>query len=163
MSTPYSAIINGFYKRIEEDEDFFHYLNNTEDQSMEIAHIRALGFLHEAVGELTLKYTPEIDFNDYDDETEEFSADLNNQEIFLLSSLMYERYLDRDIAKLKCLSVNYTSTDLRVFDPSNARSTFLAMYATVCHQNELLIDEYKNRDRTTGELKGVDYSSFDDN
>ena len=75
---------------------------------------------------------------------------------------MYEMYLDRDIARLKCLMVNYTPTDLKVFDPSNARSTFLAMYESVCNKNALLIDDYASRDRLTGKLKGIDYASYDE-
>ena len=111
---------------------------------------------------LMLKCVPDVDFNDRDDVTQEFNFDWTNSEVFLIGSLMYEMYLDRDIARLKCLMVNYTPTDLKVFDPSNARSTFLAMYESVCNKNALLIDDYASRDRLTGKLKGIDYASYDE-
>ena len=162
MSTPYLVPIEAFLKRIEEDRNFFNYLNLTDDEAMEIAYSRAKNFLFEAIGELTLKCTPIIDFYDTDDVLEEFTSDWTGQEVYLISSLMYQQYLDRDIAKLKCLSVNYTSTDLRVFDPSNARTTYKALYDTVCSKNLQSIDDYASRDRLTGKLIGINFSSYDE-
>lgn len=74
---------------------------------------------------------------------------------------MYEQYLFRDFSYLKTLNVNYTPTEMRVFDPSNARATFLNIYNTVCATNEKYIDIYKNSDRTTGALKSINFASYD--
>ena len=162
MSTPYSIPIKAFLRMVEEDEGFFNYINLTPEQSLEIAKERARGYLNEARGKLTLYCTPDIDFYDSDDMLEKFNNDLTGTELFLISSLMYEMYLDRDIAKLKCLNVNFTSPDLKVFDPSNARSTFMEIYKTICDKNERLLDEYANRDRITGKLKGINYPLYND-
>lgn len=162
MATEYSLLIQDFIRRIEEDREFFNYLNISPEESMKISVERIKGFLREAAGALMLRCNPHIDFTDYDDEREVFRNDLTKKEQFLMVSVMYERYLDRDIAKLKCLNVNYTSTDLRVFDPSSARSTFHALYETVCAQNAVLIDEYCSRDRLTGQLIGIDFASYDE-
>lgn len=162
MATPYIVPIEAFYRRVEKDYEFFNYFDLTPEEAMELARERANGYLMEATGMLMLKCVPDVDFNDRDDVAQEFNFDWTNSEVFLIGSLMYEMYLDRDIARLKCLMVNYTPTDLRVFDPSNARSTFLAMYESVCNKNALLIDDYASRDRLTGKLKGIDYASYDE-
>ena len=59
------------------------------------------------------------------------------------------------------LNVNYTPTEMRVFDPSNARATFLNIYNTVCATNEKYIDIYKNSDRRTGALKSINFANYD--
>ena len=80
---------------------------------------------------------------------------MTRNEVFLLSSLMYEYYLDKDISRIKTLNVNYTGTELRVFDPSNARSSFLQLYENVQRQNEKLLDTYRNVNRETGEFISI--------
>lgn len=160
MPTPFEKPITLFFKRIEEDKKFFNYINLSGFQSLEIAKERARGLLIEAASELALRCSPDIDFLDIDELSEVFAEDLTRKEVYLISSLMYQQYLERDIAKIKCLNVNYTPTELRVFDPSNARSTFQAIYEKVCQKNDMLIDEYESRDRITGALKGIDYPSF---
>ena len=69
--------------------------------------------------------------------------------------------MERDIATLKTLNVNFTGTELRVFDPSNARKTFLAMYEDVKARNAYLLDVYKNTDRLTGFYTSIDFTSLD--
>jgi len=128
---------------------------------LELATDRANVFLDEALALFTLKCTPDIDFYDKDDTAEIFNFDATGREIFLIISLMYQQYLERDISKLKCLNVNYTSNDLRVFDPSNARTTFKALYDSVCSKNEILIDDYISKDRLTGKLKSIDFISYE--
>lgn len=163
MATPYTIPIEKFYRRIEKDRDFFNYFELSDLEALSLAKTRALGYLDEAVALIIMECVPQVDFSDRDSDAEQFNFDLNESEKHLISSLMYQYYLDRDIAYLKVLNVNYTSTEIRVFDPSNARSTFLEMYKFVCEQNEALMDKYKNTDRSTGMLKVLDFSSYDGN
>lgn len=162
MATPYSDVINAFLRRIELDRKFFHYLHLSPGQANEMALERSKGLMNEAIGIIVSKCAPKVDFDDRDDEAEQFNFDLTTSEKYLISSLMYQQYLERDIAKLKCLNVNYTPTELRVFDPSNARSTFMSIFEYVCAQNDQLIDEYRSRDRENGEYTSIDYSQYDD-
>ena len=74
--------------------------------------------------------------------------------------MMFQVYLSRSIAKLKTLEVNYSSSDLKVFDPSNARTSFMTMYEKVCQDNAFLIEEYKSRDRLTGAFIEVGYEGY---
>ena len=160
MSTPYSIPIEAFFRRIEKDRKFFNYINMSETESLNIAKERAKGYLGEAIGILTLRCTPDVDFDDYDDVLETINVDCTKKEILIISSLMYQMYMDRDISILKCFDVNFTPSDLKVFDPSNARSTFKELYEMVCDKNDRLIDEYENKDRLTGERKGIDYDTY---
>lgn len=162
MGTSYQTILDAFYHRIEKDKEFFNYFNLTDAEALALAKQRALSYMDEALARITFECQPSVDFSDRNDTSETFGFDLSKIEIFLISSLMYQSHLERDITYLKTLNVNYTSTDLRVFDPSNARSTFMDMYKSVCDQNEALMDKYKNLDRDTGTYKVVDFNAYDD-
>lgn len=161
MSTPFSNIFSAFFDKVEKDEDFFNYYNLTDEESMAIATERSKTYLKESVSKLTLKCSPDIDFNNYDIVTQEFSETLTNTEIDILASLMFEKYVSRDIAKLKTLEVNFTPTDLQVFDPSSGRRTFMDMYRQLQSENETMIDDYISKDRITGKKKGINFSQYE--
>ena len=118
--------------------------------------------MDEALVRISLECHPSVDFTDRDDTSEVFNFDLNRNEIILISSLMYQSYLERDIPYLKSLSANYTPTELKVFDPSNARSTYLDMCKFVSGQNDSLMDAYRSTDRITGAYKKINFNSYDE-
>ena len=159
--TSYSTVLNAFLRRVEKDAKFFNYFGLSDSEAMQLARERALGYMEEAVAALTLDGLPTIDLSQRDEPLGAFEADLTAQEVYILSSLMYRQYLDRDIAYLATLSVNYTSTDLRVFDPSNARKTFAELYMAVCTECDRLIDTYRNTDRISGAYVGIDFDQYD--
>lgn len=159
--TSFDTVIEAFYRRIEKDKDFFLYIGLDGEASMALAHERAMGCLNEAVGMFILICHPSIDLTDIADDQTGWNADLNATEIYLLGALTYRQYLQRDIAYLKTLSRDYTSTDLRVFSPSDARNSFAAMFRMVDTECTDLMDMYKSTDRTTGQYLTINYSSFD--
>lgn len=164
MATSSSTVINAFLLRVETDRKFFHYRDVCDDEGLEVAKFRAKNFLIEACGRIMLEGMPSVNFTPVtfsDGETLGWNFDLTSGEIYLLASLMYEQYMERDIATLKTLNVNFTGTELRVFDPSNARKTFLTMYEEVRARNAYLLDMYKNTDRLTGFYTSIDFSSLD--
>lgn len=162
MATSFELPINRFFARIEEDREFFQYYNLSDTAAFQLAQTRAKNYLHNAIDKMMMEGMPEIDFSDVDETVAEFNVDLTSREVFILASLMYEFYLEKDIAKLKTYNVNYTSTNLKVFDPSNARSTFQSLYDGVVAKNQLLLDQYRNTDRLTGAYKTIDYAAYDD-
>lgn len=162
MATSFSKPIQRFFRFIEEDREFFDYYHLSDSEALDIATTRARAYLQDAIDRVMLEGNPDIDFADYDDVAWSFHEDLTSREIYLLASLMYERYLFKDIAKLKIWSVNYTSKELTVFSPSEARNSFKNLYDTVCKRNELLLDSYRNTERMTGAFKGIDYASYDE-
>ena len=111
---------------------------------------------------MALRCKSDIDFTDVDVDNDVYTADLNSNEIYLVGSMMYEIYLQKDIAKIKLDNVNYTASELKVFDPSNARSTFMSIYNTVVEENKMLIAEYRDTDRKTGKYLGIDYAVYDE-
>ena len=183
MATSSSTVIEAFLLRVETDRKFFNYRDVDEDQGLEVAKFRAKNFLVEACGRIMLEGMPSVNFTpvmlEEDVETEEenedgetvttvttvtylgWDFDLTAGEIYLLASMMYEQYMERDIATLKTMNVNFTGTELRVFDPSNARKTFLTMYEEVKSRNAYLLDVYKNSDRLTGYYSTIDFDSLD--
>lgn len=160
MATPYSVPIDEFLHRIEEDIDFFQYLNLTNEQAAALATARAKNFMREACARICIDVPNRSDFTDYDDVNETFGFDLTKREVYLLASIMYEMYLARDIAKLKCLMRDYVPTDLRVFSPSDARKSFLAMYEKVCEDNVTLLETYRCTD-SSGQWRLIDYAGLD--
>jgi len=162
MSTSYSVPIEAFYHRIEKDRDFFNYFNLSEEEAMALAKERALAYMDEALVRISLECHPSVDFTDRDDTSEVFNFDLNKNEVMLISSLMYQSHLEREIPYLKTMDVNYTPSELKVFDPSNARSSYLDMYKIICEQNDSLMDKYKSTDRVSGTYKTINFNSYDD-
>lgn len=161
MNTAYSVFIDAFLSRIERDMDFFSYFVMSEQEALDLAKERARIYLHEAFSRIMLECQPSVNFFDYSDASGTLNFEATGVEVLLVSMLMYESYLSRDIAKIKLRSVDYTSTDLRVFDPSNGRTSFLAIYEGVKKENAELIDMYKNTYRDTNKYIGIDYSSYD--
>lgn len=160
MGTSIDVPIDLFLRRIEKDKSFFEYYNLLDFEALALARQRAENFLEEAIYKVTTQCSPQVDFL-LRDGNGDFTFDWNAQEKDLIPSVMYEVYLDRDFAYLKTLNVNFTSTELKVFDPSNARSTFLDIYERVHKHNQILMALYKDTDRETGELKQVDFSKYD--
>lgn len=160
MATSFELPINRFFHRIEEDREFFQYYNLSDTAAFQLAQTRAMSYLHNAIDRMMMDGMPTVDFSDIDDAAAQFNIDLTSREVFILASLMYEFYLEKDIAKLKTYNVNYTSTDLKVFDPSNARNSFKALYDGVVLKNEKLLDQYRNTDRLTGAFKTIDFSAY---
>lgn len=161
MSTPFTNIYSSFFDKVEKDTEFFNYYNLTEEQSMAIAIERSKSFLKESITDLVLKCTPDIDFTDYNDTLEEFTPDLTKVEIGILASLMFEKYVSRDVAMLKAMTTNFTPTDLRVFSASEDRRSFMLMYTQLQSENNKIIDNYSSRDRITGKKKGINFSLYE--
>ena len=162
MGTAYSVPIEMFFRKIEKDISFFEYFNLTPDEAMVLAQDRATGYLDEAVAKIVLKCHPASGTFDKDDTESVFAGDLTQVETAIIASLMYESYLSREFAYIKTINVNYTPKELTVFDPSNARSTFLKIYETICNENAGLLEEYRNSDRYTGEYIKTDFSINDE-
>lgn len=162
MATSLMDPINRFLRRIEEDRDFFMYFSLTDSEALALARKRARNYLDDAIDRMTMDGKPTIDLSDIDEAAFTFNVTLSRSEIFILSSLMYEYYLAKDISRLKTLSVNYTGTELRVFDPSNARTTFQNLYENVQKENRVLLDTYRNTDRNTGSFVSVNDISIDE-
>lgn len=158
--TPFTLLEKRFKMIVEEDVEFFQYYQYLEEEAEEIMHRRIMAYLYEATAMIDSQIQTQIDFSDYDESNECFNIELTKKEILLVSSLMFQVYLSRSIAKLKTLEVNYSSSDLKVFDPSNARNSFMTMYEKVCQDNAFLIEEYKSRNRITGEFLEIGYENY---
>jgi len=160
MSTSYSDFYDKFFKKIEEDPEFFNYYNLTSDEAMALAKERAKTYLQESLAKLTLESTNDVDFNDYDDMLETVNLDCTKTEIDIIANLMFEMYLFRNFAKLKSYETNFTPKDLTVFSSSESRKSFMTMYNDIVSKNLNMIDAYNSKDRLTGKRKTVDYTQY---
>lgn len=160
MGTSIETPIKLFLRRVEEDKKFFNYYNLMPFEAMDLAKQRAEHFLEEAIYRITIECQLEVDFTKRDAEGN-FTFEWTAQEKCLIPSLMYEVYLSRTFAYLKDLNVNFTSSELKVFDPSNARKSFLELYNKVKEENEHLIARYRDTERSDGSYKTVNFATYD--
>lgn len=161
MGTEFKVLIDLFFKRIEKDKSFFCYFDLDDESAMKLAEERADTYLHEAIARLILEGLPTVDFTNRDEINKCFNFELTDIEKLIIPSIMYEYYLDRDVALIKLANVNYTPTEMRVFDPTGARNSFMNMYKNLQESNAILIDRYKNSDRVTGAYRSFDFSKYD--
>lgn len=159
--TTYEQVYDWFYTLVEKDWEFFNYYRVTQEEALKIAQDRASRYLEEAVRTIMMKALPQVDFTQRSEDGTGFAFDFTPQEALLVPRLMHQYYLFREFSYLKTREVNFTSSDLKVFDPSNARYSFNEMYRMVSEETAQLLDDYKNTDRLTGRYRAFDPKKFD--
>jgi len=162
-TTSFKKILKKFYDRIEKDADFFNYYNVDVEEAKEIAENRAKNYLCESLDELSCLSGLDVDFSDYNEDIEEINFKLVPKEIKLIVELMFLYYMKRDEALLHAMEINFTPSDLSVFSPANERSSYKNFIIKLENNVDIKIDDYKNRDRKTNELKQfINYSQYED-
>lgn len=162
-NTTFVYLFNRFYKRIEKDEEFFNYYNVDVEEAIQLAHERAKGCLIDALDRLSSTSNLQVDFSNYDEEIEELGFKTTNKENKLIVDLMFQVYMERDLPLLHAFKINFTPSDLTVFSPANERNSYEAFIARLDNDNEIALDDYKNRDRETGKLKNtIKYTDYRD-
>lgn len=162
-NTTFDYLFNRFYKRIEKDEEFFNYYNVDVEEAIQLAHERAKGCLIDALDRLSSTSNLQVDFSNYDEEIEELGFKTTNKENKLIVDLMFQVYMERDLPLLHAFKINFTPSDLTVFSPANERNSYEAFIARLDNDNEIALDDYKNRDRETGKLKNtIKYTDYRD-
>ena len=149
--TPFSEICDRFYDRLEKDDKFFNYYNVDELEAIQIAHERSKRYLIESLDDLTSLGNMQVDFSDYD------------TEIKIIVDMMFIKYMERDLALLHAMEINFTPSDLTVFSPANERTSYRNFIETLKLNLQDELANYQDRDRRTGKLKAVlDYSLYDE-
>lgn len=162
-TTPFEYLFNRFYNRLEKDEDFFEYYNIPISEASQLAHDRARGYLLETLEILSSTEGVDVDFTDYEDDIEVINFKLKPVEMRLIANLMFQIYMERDLPLLHAFQINFTPSDLNIITPSTERSTYLNLVNKLKHDNDALLDDYRNRDRETGKLKNtINYSAYSD-
>lgn len=162
-TTSFNYLYERFYKRLEKDRDFFDYYNVSLEEATELAQKRAKNYLIDALDILCSVGGLEVDFTDYDEETEQINFETTKTENRIIVELMFQVYMERDVPLLHAFQINFTPSDLNIITPSTERTTYLNLVDKLKKDNEIRIDDYKNRDRKTGKLKyTINYSAYAD-
>lgn len=156
--TPYQTFYDSFLNKIVEDAEFFQYNNVPVSEAQALAMTKCDIYLHEAFAELSSRCKSDVDFSDFDDTNKVLNFNTTNKENELIAYLMYEKYFEKDMAKLKKLQQYYVGNELNYFSPANERRTFMDMFKYLHNLNTQRIKEYESRDRITGAYKGLEYS-----
>lgn len=158
VTNSWEPIINAFLFKVQSCSEFFNYYNVNDDEAMELARRRAVGYLVESISRLTSACSPDVDFYDYNAQIEEFGFEVTSEEIDILARLMLEMFLEKDIAKLRVGTNLFTSQDIKaLFSGWNERKTFVDMFSKIQEDNKIIIDSYISKDRLTGKRKSVEY------
>ena len=158
MSTLYEEIYELFFDKLEKDVEFFNLFNLTETEALELATTRAKKYLMESIAYLILNCTPDVDFYDKDDILGTFNFEVTPMEKDLITSIMREKYFEKDLLLLKAFGSRLTPKDLNSFSPSADRKSFVDMLDGMRNINILSIRNYVARDRLTGKLKMIKFT-----
>jgi len=159
--TPFEDIYKLFFDKIVQDIDFFEY-GTTEEEALDIAKKRSKAYLMKSIDKLVNQCNIDIDLYNKDDLLEVFNFDLVSREKVILCDLMFEIYFEQDLVKLRIFEEFFSRKDLRVFDPNAKRRLYLESLNLIKAENKRQIKNYESRDRITGQLKGLDYTGWDD-
>lgn len=159
--TLFDTVYDLFFKRVVNDPDFFQYTNVPQSEALELCKINAFDYMIESISTINENCTPTVNFNDYDILLSQFNFDMTNSEMQMLVNLMFEKFLSRDMAKLKIYNKFFTNSEVALFSPANERKTFMEMLDGLILKNIKAIKSYGSRDRLTGELVTVGSMLYD--
>ena len=159
--TLFEDIYKLFFDKIVQDIDFFEY-GTTEEEALDIAEKRSKAYLLKSIDILVNQCNVDVNFYDKDDTLEQFNFDLVSKEKTLFSNMMYEIYFEQDLVKLRLFEEYFSRKDLKRFDPNAQKRLYLESLNLIKVENIRQIKNYESRDRITGQLKGLDYTGWDD-
>ena len=156
MQQEASMVLTMFFDKVEEDSDFFSYYGVSDTEALALAKERAQVYLREAI--CYLRAHAELDFNlDLvldNNNVYWFVEELTFEESELLSSIMFLRYLERGLAKLKPKINVLSSTDLKTLhSPANERTSYVNMINQEREHVYALMSHYVAKDRKSGKRK----------
>jgi hypothetical protein len=160
MSINFEEVYKLFYNRIARDEDFFMYTGLNQTEANEIAIQKSKDLLITSINKLYENGSPDVDFYDRDDVLERFNPMITLREQDLISHIMFVKYLELDVIKLKVQSELFSSKDLQLINPSQNRKTFMDMFNDREDKVVKSIKSYFARDRITNKYKTLNYTSF---
>lgn len=158
--TLYEDIYKLFFDKIVQDIDFFEY-GTTEEDALSIARQRSRAYLIKSIDRLTNQCNVDVDFYNKDDELETFNFDCVSKEKTIFRDLMYEIYYEQDLVKLRLFEQFFSRKNIKTFDPTAPKSLYLNTLKMIKAENIKQIKNYESRDRLTGQLKGLDYTGWD--
>lgn len=160
--TSFEDVYEAFFSKMEADAHFFDYFDLSEKQAMALAKERALSYLKESIAVIMRRCGAEAgeDFINADFEMEEFSADLDVNQIDLLASLMFEMNYKREYSKVKAFGMQFVPTSLQAFSPANDRKTLQETMNRIHEENLTMLDNYMSMEPGTYAAKTINYDSY---
>lgn len=104
--TSFQTIYDRFFGKITDDQ----YLEISEEETLEDCY----NILMDAIPGFEF---PRFDLYDYD--TEQFNSDLTSEEINILALLMYNTWLQRQVASVENTRMKYSGTDFKMTSQAN--------------------------------------------
>lgn len=151
--TLYEDVFNGFKDLVIRDEKFF------KDHPQNFLIQRMLKLMKHAITEMLLvrdRHNFEINFMDIlDDKNMCFTIDLTPIEIDLLSSFMWQVYINEEVVmRLKQLkNIGFSDDEIKFFSPAESMKTFNATFDSLRESNCEKVREYKRRGRLDFKIK----------
>ena len=139
MATLYEKINKKFLSKVTDDL----YVTLTEEDAKE----DMLNIMESALA--LFKY-PKVDVDDRDDDTEEFTDDLNTKEINIIAECMKFEWIQRQINDLRVIRISYTDKDFKSTSQAYHLAKLIDLVTYQENRIKILQDEYSMVDRTNG-------------
>jgi|GEM_PF-1741618 len=156
MPTSYDKVFDKFIRKLKGDKQFFNYGQLSDEQINELVNDHLLSLLNRSIDKIYEYGKPDIDLHDKDDVVRLFNVELVNQEISLLSEIMYFSYAEEGRNELKTLGMTFRTSEINVIhSPANERNSYLKMIAELESNIDNAISNYLSRNRKTWKIKSI--------
>ena len=141
MATTYSVIDNAFLSKIKD-----HYLLN-----MDVEYLQELidGYRRSAI--VRFKHCKKLKYRDED--TKEFTQDLTDEEIEILSSLMVLEWVKNQVNSIEVMKMTMTLKDYTVFSNAQQLNSLLSMRKATAEEVDTLIVSYTYSENSLDDLR----------
>lgn len=145
MGTPYEIVYESFLDKIKEDVEFFEYKGSTMAESQTLILKQCNKYLREAcvrISHSLVEYDREILSRN---ETEKsFNIELNDMEIDLIASVMYEKHIEKGLAEFKAINTFLFDADVSILNPTTERNSYTKFVNDIIQKNTATIADLQS-------------------
>lgn len=156
MGTPYEIVYESFLDKVKEDVEFFEYKGTTMLDSQELILKQCHKYMREAIVRISHSLV-EYDRNilSRDEESKAFSIELNDMEIDLIASVMYEKHAEKGLAEFKAINTFLFDSDVSMLNPTSERNSYTKFVNGIIDKNSATIADLQSV--ADGKLKLPNY------
>lgn len=140
MGTPYEIVYESFLDKVKEDVEFFEYKGATMAESQELILKQCNKYLREAcvrIAHSLVEYDRDILSRSETDKA--FSIELNDIEIDLIASVMYEKHIEKGLAEFKAINTFLFDSDVSILNPTTERNSYTKFVNGIIDRNSATI------------------------
>ena len=156
MGTPYDVVYESFLDKVKEDVEFFEYKGVTVKESQELILKQCHKYLREAcvrIAHSLIEY--DRDMLSRDEATKTFDIELNDIEVDIIASVMYEKHLEKGLAEFKAINTFLFDSDVSILNPTSERNSYQKFVNSIIDRNSTTISDLQSV--SNGKMKLPNY------